>query len=194
MAKLYFRYSAMNAGKSTAIIQIAHNYQERDMRALICKPSVDTKAGTKISSRVWLEKEIDVLFDVDDDVSEKMDLSGISCVLVDEAQFLSPDQVDQLWHIAVTGGVPVICYGIRTDFLMKGFPGSTRLLEIAHSIEEIKTICRCGKKALYNMRFVDGKPTFAGDQVAIDGEEVTYESVCGKCFVEKKGWLREKGI
>lgn len=187
MSKLYFRYSAMNAGKSTALMQVAHNYQERGMRAIILKPAIDTKAGAKISSRIGIEKCVDYVVGESDNLLETIDLTGVDCVLVDEAQFLSSRQVDQLWEMAVTRGVPVICYGLRTDFQLEGFPGSTRLLLLAHSVEELKTICRCGRKALYNMRLIDGQPIFDGEQVAIDGEEVTYESVCGGCYIDYRG-------
>jgi thymidine kinase len=112
---------------------------------------------------------------------------NVSCLLIDEAQFLTSDQVDQALEIAVLDGIPVLAYGIRTDFLTHGFPGSLRLLEIAHSLEELKTICRCGRKAMFNARLIDGRFVFDGEQVAIDGAEVTYESLCPACyFVEKQ--------
>jgi thymidine kinase len=189
MSKLYFRYSAMNAGKSTALMQVAHNYQERGMRAIILKPATDTKAHDHISSRIGIEKPVDYLIGESDNLLKTLDLTDVSCVLVDESQFLSSAQVDQLWELAVTHDVPVICYGIRTDFQLEGFPGSTRLLLLAHSVEELKTICRCGSKALYNMRLIDGTPIFDGEQVAIDGEQVTYESVCGRCYVGSRSGL-----
>ena len=119
MSKLYFRYSAMNAGKSTALMQVAHNYHERGMRAIILKPAIDTKAADYISSRIGLSKPVDYLVGESDDLLEDIDLTGVDCVLVDEAQFLSSCQVDQLWEMAVTRGVPVICYGLRTDFQMQ---------------------------------------------------------------------------
>lgn len=183
MAKLYFRYSAMNAGKSTALMQVAHNYSERDMTPTIIKPAVDTKSGSQISSRIGISRETDFVIQPDDDLGEILEGIVSDCILIDEAQFLTSDQVDSLWRIALEQDIPVICYGIRTDFVMQGFGGSTRLLEIAHSIEELKTICRCGKKALYNMRLVDGTPVFDGHQIAIDGVDVSYDSVCGSCFL-----------
>ena len=109
--------------------------------------------------------------------------SPIACLLIDEAQFLSERQVDDLLRIAVIENVPVLAYGIRTDFQTIAFPGSRRLLEVAHSIEELKTICRCGRKAVFNARTVGGTFVFDGDQVAIDGREVTYESLCGACYL-----------
>ena len=114
-------------------------------------------------------------------------IKDISCIFVDEAQFLKRKQVDDLLRIVIDKEIPVICYGLRTDFNTNGFEGSTRLLEIAHSIEEMKTICECGAKATFNVRMVSGKFVFDGDQVAIDGEqEVTYESLCPKCYYEMK--------
>jgi thymidine kinase len=107
--------------------------------------------------------------------------------LIDEAQFLTRDQVDQAFELAVLDNVPVLCYGIRTDFLTNGFPGSLRLMELAHSLEELKTICRCGRKAMFNGRKLDGEFIFVGNQVAIDGVEVTYESLCGVCYLNERG-------
>ena len=113
--------------------------------------------------------------------------------MVDEAQFLTEEQVDSAMNIVLDLDIPVICYGLRTDFLTNGFPGSTRLLQIAHTIEEMKTICRCGRKSIYNARYVDGKFTIKGEQVAIDGEgEVTYISMCGKCYNSEKKKFAKK--
>ncbi|KAB1644849.1 thymidine kinase [Gulosibacter chungangensis] len=191
MAKLYFRYGAMNSGKSTVLLQTAFNYEERGHKVLLAKPVVDTKGADSISSRLGMDRKVDFLIDVDDDPREQFHtLAGgtkMSCLLVDEAQFLSAAQVDALFRIAVLDGIPVLCYGIRTDFQTVAFPGSRRLLEIAHSIEELKTICRCGRKAIMNGRVVDGRFIFDGDQVAIDGEHVTYESLCGQCYLRESG-------
>lgn len=191
MSKLYFRHGAMNSGKSTALLQVAYNYEERGQRVLIAKPAVDTKGNLQVVSRLGMTREVDFLVLPDDDLRKKLALvagsSAVDCLLIDEAQFLSPDQVDQAMEIAVLDKIPVLAYGIRTDFLTKGFPGSIRLLEIAHSLEELKTICRCGKKAMFNARLKNGAFVFDGDQVAIDGEEVTYESLCPNCYYEKLG-------
>ena len=118
----------------------------------------------------------------------------LSCILVDEAQFLQPKQVEDLFELSAMEDIPVICYGLRTDFKGNGFPGATRLLELASSIEEMKTICECGKKATMNARFVNDKFTVDGDQVAIDGfDEVTYKSMCPKCYLKKlKNLLKNK--
>lgn len=181
----------MNSGKSTALLQVAYNYEERGQRVLIAKPAVDTKGNLQVVSRLGMSREVDFLVLPNDDLRKKLAQAAgsaeVDCLLIDEAQFLSPEQVDQAMEIAVLDKIPVLAYGIRTDFLTKGFPGSIRLLEIAHSLEELKTICRCGKKAMFNARLKNGAFVFDGDQVAIDGEEVTYESLCPNCYYEKLG-------
>ena len=192
MAKLYFRYGAMNSGKSTALMQVAHNYEERGMKVRLLKPSIDTKGDDKLVSRLGVVRKVDYSVQADDDIFKLFDdICGgekIDCFLVDEAQFLTKDQVDQLLEIAVLKNVPVICYGLRTDFLREGFPGSQRLLLVAHSIEELKTICRCGRKAVFNGRKINGKYVFEGDQVAIDNsDDIEYESLCASCYFELQG-------
>lgn len=181
----------MNSGKSTALLQVAFNYEERGQRVLLTKPAVDTKGDSKVVSRLGMVRNVDFLTlpadNLRDAVSAVSRNEKVDCLLIDEAQFLTRDQVDQAMEIAVLDGIPVLAYGIRTDFLTNGFPGSIRLLEIAHSLEELKTICRCGKKALFNARLKNGQFVFDGDQVAIDGEEVTYESLCPSCYYEKLG-------
>lgn len=199
MAKLYFRYGAMNSGKSTALMQVAHNYEERGMRVLILKPAVDTKGGDKLVSRLGVERAVDITIAPGDNVLAlvKQDIArhgALACVLTDESQFFTPEQADQLFLITVELNVPVICYGLRADFSLKGFAGSTRLLEIAHNIEEMKTICACGRKAMFNGRKVNGKFVFEGAQVAIDMEnDVQYESLCPQCyFAAREHFFSEK--
>ncbi len=196
MSKLYFRHGAMNSGKSTALLQAAHNYEERDQIVLLAKPAVDTKGDKAITSRLGVDRDVDFLVTPDanlrtlfnQEAQAASDRSGkrVSCLLIDEAQFLSRAQVDQALEIAVLDDVPVLAYGIRTDFLTNGFPGSLRLLEIAHSLEELKTICRCGRKAMFNARKMNGEFIFDGEQVAIDGDQVTYESLCAVCYFAEK--------
>ncbi len=186
----------MNSGKSTALLQVAHNYEERQQVVLLAKPAIDTKGAKAITSRLGVAREVDFLItpelDLRSEFSRLCDLTSaakgkpVACLLIDEAQFLTPTQVDQALEIAVLDGIPVLAYGIRTDFLTNGFPGSLRLLEIAHSLEELKTICRCGRKAMFNARLIDGKFVFDGAQVAIDGAEVAYESLCPACYFEEK--------
>lgn len=188
MAKLYFRYGAMNSGKTALLLQAAHNYEEQGMKVLIAKPSTDTKGDSNIVSRIGLERKVDFLITPKDNIYTmvKEIKEDIKCLFIDEAQFLQRNQVDELMQIVIKLNIPVICYGLRTDFQTNGFTGSTRLLEIAHSIEEMKTICKCGKKAMYNGRLVNGKFTFDGEQIAIDGkEEVTYEALCPQCYYDK---------
>lgn len=197
MAKLYFRYGAMNSGKSTALLQAAFNYEERGHRVLLAKPAVDTKGDRGIISRLGVIREVDFTMAPDSNVLERFQQQrtrvieehgrDVSALLLDEAQFLTADQVDDLLRIALMDDIPVLAYGIRTDFQTVAFPGSRRLLEIAHSLEELKTICRCGRKAIFNGRLIDGRFVFDGDQVAIDGEAVTYESLCGFCYLEESG-------
>ncbi|GAA2804844.1 thymidine kinase [Saccharopolyspora taberi] len=188
MAKLYFRYGAMNSGKSTALIQVAHNYKERGQRVLVVKPAIDTKSP-EVVSRIMVTREVDLVLDEQAALRDAVLAAGApDCVLVDEAQFLTGIQVEDLFRLAVLDGIPVIAYGLRSDFRTRGFPGSLRLMELAHSIEELKTICRCGRKATLNARTVDGAFTRAGSQVAIDGE-VGYESMCGTCYLQKVGTL-----
>ena len=143
MSKLYFRYSAMNAGKTTAILQVANNYEERGMNVLLIKPAVDTKGDNKVVSRLGIDREVDILLSAKDTVLPHIDSEKVDAIIVDEAQFLTPKQVDELFYITKINNIPILCYGLRTDFQMKGFPGASRLLEIADDIEEIKTICRC---------------------------------------------------
>lgn len=188
MSKLYFRYGAMNSGKTTLLLQVAHNYEERGMKVLILKPGIDTKGDTNIVTRIGLERKVDHIIAPDENLSSylKKISKKVVCLLVDEAQFLTRDQVDELFMFSKLKRIPVICYGLRSDFKTLAFPGSLRLFEVADELEELYTICRCGKKAKFNGRIINGKFTSSGEQVAIDGEnEVEYESLCGKCYLEK---------
>ena len=197
MSKLYFRHGAMNSGKSTALLQAAYNYEERGQAVLLAKPAVDTKGDMAILSRLGVDRKVDFLVTPELNLRKEFQKRStlhrektgkrVACLLLDESQFLTREQVDQALEIAVLDDVPVLAYGIRTDFLTNGFPGSLRLLEIAHSLEELKTICRCGKKAMFNARKINDTFIFDGDQVAIDGEEVTYESLCPSCYFREKG-------
>lgn len=204
MAKLYFRYGAMNSGKTTGLLQTAYNYEERGQRVLLVKAAIDTKGDDTVVSRLGMTRRVDLLVTANDDVRALVRRAAlgeraaipqaspretVDCVLVDEAQFLTPLQVDQLMEVVLIDDIPVLAYGIRTDFRTVSFPGSRRLLEIAHSLEELKTICRCGRKAIFNARKVGEDFVFDGDQVAIDGVDVTYESLCGKCYLAAGGVL-----
>ncbi|PWF47701.1 thymidine kinase [Massilia glaciei] len=180
MAKLYFRYSAMNAGKSTAMLQVAHNYEEQGQKVLLYTASIDSRYGVgKVTSRLGPQRQVDT-FDGDTDFLASV--PQVACVLVDEAQFLSTVQAQQLHQLAQVRGVPVICYGLRTDFMGEPFPGSAYLLALADDIEELKNICACGKKATMNIR-VDAqrRRIRQGEQVSIGGNE-RYFQACGRCF------------
>ncbi|MBS6500919.1 MAG: thymidine kinase [Clostridium sp.] len=195
MSKLYFRYGAMNSGKSTHLMQVAYNYEERGMNVTLIKPFTDKKGGERLVSRLGVERKVDLVIYDEDNVLEKVQEyrgknKNIDCILVDEAQFLKSKQIDQLFEIAVVLDIPVICYGLRTDFKMQGFEGSTRLLLLAHSIEEMKTICKCGRKAVLNGRKINDRFVFEGEQIAIDNvDNVEYESLCGHCYFKYKNNL-----
>src|SRR5438094_3197861 len=188
----------MNSGKSTALLQAAYNYEERGQRVLLAKPGVDAKGDREIVSRLGVTRPVHFLIGEGADVLELFfaqrralqDAVGapVACLLIDEAQFLTPQQVDDALRIAVVQSVPVLAYGIRTDFRTEAFPGSARLLEIAHSLEELKTICRCGRKALFNARRIGDRYVFDGQQVAIDTlNDVAYESLCAACYLAESG-------
>lgn len=188
MAKVYFYYSAMNAGKSTALLQAAHNYHERGMRALTFIPSIDTRAGRgRIRSRIGIEAEAIALDETDDILARVREAhrgQTVSCVLIDEAQFLTAAQVAQVTDIADTLGIPVLCYGLRTDFQGKLFPGSAGLLGQADDLIELKTVCHCGRKATMNLRIgSDGRALREGAQVEIGGDE-RYIAVCRRHYKE----------
>ena len=184
MAKLYFRYSAMNAGKSTALLQVAHNYEEHGRKVRIFTAAIDRRYGDgMVTSRLGPQREVET-YDEKTSFTTQLgsESSGLSCVLVDESQFLTVEQVRDLHRIAHTAGLPIICYGLRSDFLGNPFPGATQLLTLADSIEEIKTICACGRKATMNVRIDDqGKRITEGAQIAIEGE-ARYIQTCGRCF------------
>ena len=178
MAKLYFRYGTMDSAKSMNLLAVAHNYRKQGKRILLMKPRLDTRFGPgKISSRSGLEAEADLL--IDDDTSlAPQDFADLDCILVDEAQFLPPPVIEDLRRITVDPGVPVICYGLRTDFRTRLFPAAQRLMELADRIEEVKVTCQyCAKKATCNLRFVNGTPTVRGPQIQLGAEE-HYAPVC----------------
>jgi len=198
MAKLYFRYGAMNSGKSTALLQVAYNYEERGMHVILLKPHTDTKGEDTIVSRLGMSRKVDLIIQREDDVRALIKAYSskrqLDCILVDEVQFFSTEHIDAFFEVAVTMGIPVICYGLRTDFKTNGFEGSSRLLLLAHTLEELKTICRCGKKAVLNGRTMDGEFVFEGSQVAIDGAaKVSYESLCASCYFRLKA-AHEAGV
>ena len=185
MAKLYFRYSAMNAGKSTALLQVANNYEEHGRTVRIFTAEIDHRHGVGfITSRLGPQRKVETFDDRTDFYTLLDENRDLSCALIDEAQFLTPEQVRQLHRVAHVLNIPVICYGIRSDFLGEPFPGAAYLLTLADSLEEIKTICSCGRKATMNPRIDEsGKLIATGEQIAIEGE-VRYEPMCAACFYE----------
>ena len=191
MAKLYFYYSAMNAGKTTTLLQSSHNYAERGMTTLLLKPLIDDREGLNvIRSRVGLEAEAKN-FEKDDNllqtIEAKQNTKSLNCFLVDEAQFLTRDQVIQLGNVVDRLEIPVLCYGLRTDFLGELFEGSRSLLAWADELREIKTVCHCGKKAIMTVRLnEEGKPLQAGEQIQIGGNE-SYVSMCRRHFKSSLG-------
>lgn len=189
MAKLYFRYSAMNAGKTTQLLQVKYNYEERGQNVLLLKPAIDNREGAdRVVSRIGLASDaitIDSATDIFDLVNRAWAEHEVNCLLIDEAQFLTRPQVLQLCRIVDDLGIPVIAYGLRSDFRGNLFPGSEALLALADSIEELKTICWCGKKATMNTRLLNGKAVYEGEQIQIGGNE-SYISLCRKHWREGK--------
>lgn len=183
MNKLYFKYGTMNSSKSAHLLMIKHNYEEQHMNVLLLKPSIDTRDGSDIvKSRIGLESKCQ-LVSPDKDI-KLMDWGKYDVIMVDEAQFLTEEQVNQLYLISCE--IPVICFGLLTDFQQKLFPGSKRLIELAESLEKFKTVCSCGEAANYNARFDEnGKFICNGDQIQVGGNE-SYKAVCKKCYEKLK--------
>jgi len=182
VAQLYFYYSAMNAGKSTLLLQSAHNYQEQGMQVMLYTAAIDDRYGTgQIRSRIGLEQSAHVFSESTDffkEASAEKSSHTVSCLLVDEAQFLQRPQVDQLAQVVDELNIPVLCFGLRTDFLGETFSGSARLLAIADKLSELKTVCECGRKATMTLRIDEhGVAVTSGDQVVIGGND-KYESKC----------------
>jgi thymidine kinase len=183
MAKLFFRYSAMNAGKSTSLLQIAYNYEEQGQRVQLFTAGIDDRGGVGvIASRLGLQRDAFIFETATNFWDLLQDQSELACVLIDESQFLTPVQVRQLHELAHARNIPVICFGLRSDFQGKPFDGAAYLLTLADDLEEIKTICACGRKATMNIRVDDaGKRVREGEQVEIGGNN-RYRQVCARCF------------
>ena len=188
MAKLNFKYSTMNAGKSLDLIRTVHNYEENGYQVLVLKPAIDTKANNYISSRVGVKRKVDYLIKPSDNIEKilKSKFKKIKSIFVDEAQFLTKSQVDELFIISKKYDIDVICYGLRNNFKMEAFEGSMRLLEISEELEELKTMCKCGNIARYVGRKVNGQYQTDGDVVVIDGaKNVLYVPLCGDCYLKE---------
>ncbi len=197
MAKLYFTHGPMGSQKTTQLLATAYNFEEHGGNVLVIKPAADTKGDKTVVSRIGLSREVDFIATPDMDVQAEVlrrqaERARISAVLVDEAQFLQPRQVDELFALAVVNAMPVMAYGLRTDFMTHSFPGSQRLLEIAHELRESITMCGhgdgCEHRAQFNARRIDGLYVAEGGQVAIDGESnVTYASLCAPHYLANVG-------
>lgn len=190
MAKLYFRYASMSAGKSSNLLQTAHNYKEHGKEVIIFTPSIDNRYGSgKVTSRIGLEADAIIIhpndYSVLNDLLERLSTSteNFGAVFVDECQFLDPKAIDILSDIVDTYDIPVFCYGLRTDFSTEMFNGSKRLFEIADSIEELKNVCSCGKKAIFNARLTEST-----EKIVIGGNDM-YQSMCRNCYKKFKGSL-----
>lgn len=193
MAKLYFRYGTMDSAKTLNLLAVAHNYRKQGKKVVLLKPKLDDRFGSAtIRSRSGLEAPADLLLDSGEEL-DRWSFDGVDCVLVDEAQFLPVEVIDRLRRLTLDSGIPVICYGLRTDFQTKLFPGSMRLLELADSIEEVKVTCQyCGRKAVFNMRLVDGKAVTEGPQILLGADE-EYVPVCGHHYFSMTGGGDELG-
>jgi len=185
MAKLYFRHGTMSSGKSLNLLAVAHNYEQKGEKVIVIRPRLDERFGAQtVGSRTGLSRDADILVDEDTRLDRRA-IAGSACVLVDEAQFLSPGLVDQLRDITWDLEVPVICYGLRTDFQTRAFPGSARLLEIADTIEEVKTVCHfCNRKAVFNLRISAAGAETDGPQIEL-GADDRYRPVCGPCYRDR---------
>ncbi len=183
MAKLYFKYGAMGSSKSANALITKFNYEERGMRVWLIKPATDTRDGAGIiASRIGLSAKADIISHEESIIALLDKMSGIDVIITDECQFFTPEQIDELREIVNFRNIPVLCFGLRTDFMTHLFPGSRRLLEIADSITEIKTICSCGAKAIVNARIdSDGHVITSGSQVFIGGND-SYVAMCHKCW------------
>ena len=188
MAKLNFKYSTMNAGKTLDLLRTAYNYEENNYKVIVLKPKVDTKGEDSIVSRIGLKRKVDYLIQKDDSITKTIinDLDNCKCILVDEAQFLTRKQVDELFVVSKEFDIDVICYGLRLNFKMEAFEGSMRLLEIAEELEELRTMCKCGNVARYVGRKINDEFTLDGEEIIIDGtDNVSYIPMCGDCYLEK---------
>lgn len=187
MAKLNFKYATMNSGKTLDLIRTAHNYEENGYKVIILKPAIDTKGAAYIESRIGLKRKVNYLIGKEDNITNTIanELDNLTCILVDEAQFLSEKQIDELFLITKVFDIAVICYGLRLNFMMEAFEGSKRLLEIAEELEELKTICKCGNVARYVGRKVSGDYVTFGEEVVIDGtNDIEYVPLCGDCYLK----------
>ena len=181
MAKLYFKYGVMGSSKTAQALITKFNYEENKKRVLLLKPAIDDRDGADIiKSRIGLKSAAAAVIGSDNQIPISL-IANYDVIICDESQFFSPEQIERLKDIAVFCDIPVLCYGLLTDFQTKLFPGSKRLIELADSLQEIKMVCRCGRKATVNARRIDGKITTEGEQILLGSNE-TYEAMCYECW------------
>lgn len=190
MSKLHFKYGTMNSGKSIDLMRTAHNYEEVGYDVIVMKPIIDTKGDDKLDSRIGIQRKVDILIKEDDMILKLIKnkiTEKTACIFVDEAQFLKEKQIDELFFITKKLNIPVICYGLRTNFKAESFEGSKRLLEIAEELEELPTLCNCKEIARFVGRKVNNQYVLEGNEIEIDGdnENIEYIPLCGKCYLEK---------
>ncbi len=192
MAKLYFRYGTVGGAKTLNLLAVAHNYRQQGKEILLLKPELDDRFGKdKIKSRAGLEMQADILVKEDTDLLA-LDYEGVDCILVDEVQFMVPRIIEQLREISYDKKIPVICYGLRTDFRSNLFEGSKRLMELADSIEEVKATCYyCNRKSIMNLRVIDGQPVLEGPVVYLGADEAYYPT-CYSCYSEQLSLVMAK--
>ena len=186
MADIVFKMGSMSSGKTTALLQLAYNYEQAGKSVIVIKPTIDKKGEDYIVSRLGIKRKVDLLISKDDEIKDIVDLSKVEYIFVDEVQFMSEEQIKELWIISKLEDIPIICYGLKTNFKGELFEGSRALIEVADKIEELQTICPlCGNDAKFNARIINGDYTLKGDEVAIDGLDAEYKSLCGRCYIKK---------
>ena len=186
MAEMVFKMGCMSSGKTTALLQIAYNYEQAGKKIIVIKPLKDTKGDKSIVSRLGISRKVDLLIPQNEFIMDNLDLNNIDYIFVDEVQFLTKDQITELWLISKLDNIPIICYGLKTNFRGELFEGSKKLIELADTIEELQTICPiCGQDSKFNARLKNGSFTIEGNEIAIDGKDAEYKSLCGKCYIEK---------
>lgn len=198
MANLVFNYSTMNSGKTLELLRKAFSYNEVNLNVIILKPFCDTKGNNQIVTRLGLKRKVDYLIKEEDSILEllKNDLDNVSCIFVDEAQFLNSNQIDELYYISKFYNIEVFCYGLRDNFKMQLFDGSKRLFEVADELVSYDSRCKCGNNAKFSARKVNGEYVNEGDEVLIDGSssDVVYEPICGECYLKKVKKLTNQNI
>ena len=188
MANLEYRFGPMNSGKSMAVLQMAHNYEENDKKVILVKSVIDTKGGDYLVSRIGPKRKIGIKLNQDESLFDEKYIElikDLDAILIDEAQFLTPKQVEDAWIISKDMDIPVICFGLKTNFKSEFFEGSKRLFELADKFKELETICACGTKARFNARMKRGKFIKEGNEIEIDGfnDEIVYVPLCGRCYL-----------